>query len=150
VRADGNDVLASYQVTRDAVARARRGEGVTLVELMTYRRKGHAEHDNQSYVPDGEIERWARENDPLDRYAQRLTAGEGVAASELEGLDARVQAEIDAVTDLAEQSPPPDPRDCLVGVYADPPAAPALWYRAGIRSAVDRHERPAGWGTHDG
>jgi TPP-dependent pyruvate/acetoin dehydrogenase alpha subunit len=150
VRADGNDVIASYQVTRDAVARARRGEGVTLVELMTYRRKGHAEHDNQSYVPDGEIERWARENDPLDRYVQRLTGTEGVAASELEALDARVQAEIDEATDLAEQSPPPEPRDCLVGIYADPPAAPALWYRDGVRTAVDRHERPASWGTHDG
>ena len=150
VRADGNDVIASYQVTRDAVARARRGEGVTLVELMTYRRKGHAEHDNQSYVPAGEIERWARENDPLDRYVQRLTGAEGVAPSELEALDARVQAEIDDATDVAEQSPPPEPRDCLAGVYADPAEAPALWYREGIRSAVDRHERPAGWGTHDG
>jgi pyruvate dehydrogenase E1 component alpha subunit/2-oxoisovalerate dehydrogenase E1 component alpha subunit len=150
VRADGNDVIAAYQVTRDAVARARRGEGVTLVELMTYRRKGHAEHDNQSYVPDGELDRWARENDPLDRYVQRLTGSEGVAPSELEALDARVQAEIDDATDIAEQSPPPEPRDCLVGIYADPPEAPALWYREGVRSAVDRHERPAGWGTHDG
>jgi pyruvate dehydrogenase E1 component alpha subunit/2-oxoisovalerate dehydrogenase E1 component alpha subunit len=150
VRADGNDVIASYQVTRDAVARARRGEGVTLVELMTYRRKGHAEHDNQSYVSAGEIERWARENDPLDRYVQRLTGAEGVAPSELEALDARVQAEIDDATDVAEQSPPPEPRDCLAGVYADPAEAPALWYREGIQSAVDRHERPAGWGTHDG
>jgi TPP-dependent pyruvate/acetoin dehydrogenase alpha subunit len=150
VRADGNDVIAAYQVTRDAVARARRGEGVTLVELMTYRRKGHAEHDNQSYVPAGELERWARENDPLDRYVQRLTGSEGVAPSELEALDARVQAEIDDATDVAERSAPPEPRDCLAGVYADPPEAPALWYREGIRSAVDRHERPASWGTHDG
>jgi pyruvate dehydrogenase E1 component alpha subunit/2-oxoisovalerate dehydrogenase E1 component alpha subunit len=150
VRADGNDVIASYQVTRDAVARARRGEGVTLVELMTYRRKGHAEHDNQSYVPDGEIERWARENDPLDRYVQRLTGAEGVAPAELEVIDARVQAEIDDATDIAEKSPPPEARDCLIGVYADPPEAPALWYRDGVRSAVDRHERPASWGTHDG
>jgi TPP-dependent pyruvate/acetoin dehydrogenase alpha subunit len=150
VRADGNDVIATYQVTRDAVARARRGEGVTLVELMTYRRKGHAEHDNQSYVPAGELERWARENDPLDRYVQRLTGSEGVAPSELEALDARVVAEIDDATDVAERSLPPEPRDCLAGVYADPPEAPALWYREGIRSAVDRHERPASWGTHDG
>jgi TPP-dependent pyruvate/acetoin dehydrogenase alpha subunit len=150
VRADGNDVIAAYQVTRDALARARRGEGVTLIELMTYRRKGHAEHDNQSYVPPGEMERWARENDPLDRFVQRLTGAEGVATDELEAIDARVQAEIDDATDVAESSPPPAPRDCLVGVYADPPAAPALWYREGIHSAVDRHERPAGWGTHDG
>jgi TPP-dependent pyruvate/acetoin dehydrogenase alpha subunit len=150
VRADGNDVVAAYEATRDAVARARRGEGVTLIELMTYRRKGHAEHDNQSYVPAGEIDRWARENDPLDRFLQRLTGTEGVAATELEAIDARVQAEIDDATDIAEKSPAPEPRDSLVGVYADPPEAPALWYRAGIRSAVDRHERPASWGTHDG
>src|SRR6476661_433183 len=150
VRADGNDVVAAYEATRDAVARARRGEGVTLVELMTYRRKGHAEHDNQSYVPAGEIERWARENDPLDRYVRRLTGGERVARAELEAIDARVQAEIDDATDVAEKSPPPEPRDSLVGVYADPPEVPALWYREGIASAVDRHERPASWGTHDG
>jgi pyruvate dehydrogenase E1 component alpha subunit/2-oxoisovalerate dehydrogenase E1 component alpha subunit len=150
VRADGNDVVAAYEATRDAIARARRGEGVTLVELMTYRRKGHAEHDNQSYVPAGEIDRWARENDPLDRFRQRLTGTDGVAAGELEAIDARVQAEIDDATDVAEKSPPPEPRDSLVGVYADPSEAPALWYRAGIRSAVDRHERPASWGTHDG
>ncbi len=150
VRADGNDVIAAYQVTRDAVARARRGEGVTLIELMTYRRKGHAEHDNQSYVPGGEIDRWARENDPLHRYAQRLTTTEAIGTEELAAIDARVQTEIDDATDLAERSPPPEPRDCLVGIYADPPEAPALWYRAGIRAAVDRHERPASWGTHDG
>src|SRR5438477_6239111 len=104
-RADGNDVLATYDATKVAVDRARAGGGVTLVELMTYRRKGHAEHDNQSYVPAGEIERWERENDPLDRFLQRLTGTEGVAATELEAIDARVQAEIDDATDVAEKSP---------------------------------------------
>jgi TPP-dependent pyruvate/acetoin dehydrogenase alpha subunit len=98
-------------------------------------------------VPAGEIERWARENDPLDRYVQRLTVSEGVNAAELTAIDARVQAEIDDATDIAEKSPPPEPRDCLVGVYADPAEMPALWYRTGIRSAVDQHERPASWGT---
>src|SRR6476646_10285743 len=72
-QADGNDVIAVYDVTKRAVDRARRGEGVTLIELMTYRRKGHAEHDNQSYVPPGEIERWEAENDPITRYIARLT-----------------------------------------------------------------------------
>jgi pyruvate dehydrogenase E1 component alpha subunit/2-oxoisovalerate dehydrogenase E1 component alpha subunit len=150
VRADGNDVVATYEVTKEAVDRARRGEGVTLVELMTYRRKGHAEHDNQSYVPSGEIERWARENDPLDRYIKALTGRESVPIAELEGIDARVMAEIDRATDEAEASPAPEPRDGLLGVYADPAAAPVLWYREGIRSAVETHERPASWGTHDG
>ena len=149
-RADGNDVLATYQATSEAVDRARRGGGVTLVELMTYRRKGHAEHDNQSYVPAGEIDRWARENDPLDRYIARLTGEEGVSAEELSAIDVRVVSEIDTATDIAEASPPPEPRDCLTGVYADPADMPVLWYREGIRSAVDVHERPASWGTHDG
>ncbi len=150
VRADGNDVVEVYRTTREAVDRARRGGGVTLIEFMTYRRKGHAEHDNQSYVPQGEIERWAGENDPLDRYIARLTGRENVDAAELAAIDARIAEEIDRATDEAEKSPPPEPLDCLNGVYADPPAMPALWYRDGIRSAVDRHERPASWGTHDG
>ena len=96
VRADGNDVIAAYQVTRDAVARARRGEGVTLVELMTYRRKGHAEHDNQSLRarrrdrPLGPGERSAR---PLRPAAHRRP--KAWPPSELEAIDARVQAEID-------------------------------------------------------
>ena len=149
-RADGNDVLATYQATKDAVDHARKGGGTSLIEVATYRRKGHAEHDNQSYVPAGEIDHWARENDPVDRYVQRLTDAEGVAPDELAAIDARVTTEIDAATDLAETSPAPEPRDCLSGVYADPADMPVLWYREGISSAVDSHERPASWGTHDG
>ena len=139
-----------YRLTREAVDRARAGGGPTLIELMTYRRKGHAEHDNQSYVPAGEIERWASENDPLDRYSRALGERHGVVAEELERIDARVRDEVDQATDLAETSPPPEALDALVGVYADPPVMPALWYREGIRSAVQAHERPASWGTHDG
>src|SRR6185437_16238328 len=97
-QADGNDVIATYEVTKRAVDRARSGGGVTLIELMTYRRKGHAEHDNQSYVPPGEIDRWAAENDPVDRYVKRLV-GEGFDQSEMAALDARVKDEIDRATD---------------------------------------------------
>jgi TPP-dependent pyruvate/acetoin dehydrogenase alpha subunit len=148
-RADGNEVLAVYDVTRRAVDRARRGEGASLIELVTYRRKGHAEHDNQSYVPAGEIERWARENDPLTRYVERLTGAERITPAELEEIDARVVREIDLATDEAERSPGPDSEDALVGIYADPPTIEPLWFREGIRRAVAEHERPASWGTHD-
>ncbi len=148
-RVDGNDVIAVYEATRRAVDRARRGEGVSLVELVTYRRKGHAEHDNQSYVPKGEIERWESENDPLTRYAERLTGAEGIAAAELEKFDARVLQEIDIATDEAERSPVPESDDALIGIYADPATLEPLWFREGVRSAVEKHERPASWGTHD-
>jgi TPP-dependent pyruvate/acetoin dehydrogenase alpha subunit len=147
-RADGNDVIATYEVTKRAVDRARDGGGVTLIELVTYRRKGHAEHDNQSYVPPGEIDRWANENDPIDRYSKRLL-GEGFDKSDLDAIDTRVKEEIDRATDEAEASPMPDPTDALVGIYADPPAIAPLWFREGIKSAVEVHERPSSWGTHD-
>jgi TPP-dependent pyruvate/acetoin dehydrogenase alpha subunit len=146
--ADGNDVIATYEATKRAVDRARRGEGTSIVELMTFRRKGHAEHDNQSYVPAGQIERWAAENDPLDRYVIRL-ADEGVPADELAAIDARIQREIDEATDLAEQSGVPEPLDALVGIYADPPSAQPLWFREGKSAVVEKSERPSSWGTFD-
>ncbi len=150
IRADGNDVLEVLRVTREAVARARAGEGATLLELMTYRRKGHAEHDNQSYVPPGEVERWAAENDPIDRFVERLVREFGVSSHDLLAIDAEVQAEVDAATEQAEASPPCGGPDALDGVYADPPTMPVLWYRGDLGSAVEAHERPASWGTHDG
>jgi pyruvate dehydrogenase E1 component alpha subunit/2-oxoisovalerate dehydrogenase E1 component alpha subunit len=147
-QADGNDVVATYEATKRAVDRARRGEGVTLVELMTYRRKGHAEHDNQSYVPAGEIERWERENDPITRHLERLRA-EGVGDDVVAAIDARVVREVDEATDVAERSAAPDAADALVGVYADPPAEQPLWFRAGGDAVVREHERVQGWGTFD-
>ena len=143
-RADGNDVLATYEATKRAVDRARRGGGTSIVELVTYRRKGHAEHDNQSYVPAGEIERWEKENDPITRYLARLRA-EGVKDVEINAIDERVQREIDDATDIAEGLGVPEP----LGVYADPPAVEPLWFREGKRAAVDKNERAAGWGTFD-
>jgi TPP-dependent pyruvate/acetoin dehydrogenase alpha subunit len=147
-QADGNDVIATYEATKRAVDRARRGEGVTLVELITYRRKGHAEHDNQSYVPPGEIERWERENDPITRYLAQLRDS-GVSDETLAEIDARVTREIDEATDVAEQSGPPQALDALIGIYADPAAERPLWFREGKSTVVDSHERPEGWGTFD-
>ncbi|MGI8548279.1 MAG: thiamine pyrophosphate-dependent dehydrogenase E1 component subunit alpha [Gemmatimonadaceae bacterium] len=149
-QADGNDVLAVYDVTKRAVERARGGGGVTLVELITYRRKGHAEHDNQSYVPDGEIDRWAAENDPLDRFIAVLSDTEHVRDGEIRAIDERVTREIDIATDEAELSPMPDPIEALRGVYADHDMVEPLWFRTDVGSAVDAHERAEGWGTFNG
>ena len=149
-QADGNDVLATYAVTKKAVDRARRGEGVTLIELITYRRKGHAEHDNQSYVPEGEIDRWARENDPIDRYLVVLREQMGVSEKEIKAIDDRVMKELDIATEDAEAAPMPEPTDALVGIYADPAVIEPLWFRREKGGVVSEHERPAGWGTYDG
>jgi TPP-dependent pyruvate/acetoin dehydrogenase alpha subunit len=148
-QADGNDVLAVYDVTKRAVDRARRGEGVSIVELMTYRRKGHAEHDNQSYVPAGEIERWEMENDPITRYSARLRDEFDFTDADLEGVDERVRVVVDEATDVAERSAPPEALDALTGIYADPSTERPLWFREGLGSVVDQHERPEGWGVYD-
>jgi len=127
-QADGNDVLAVYEVTRAAVDRARAGEGVTLIELLTYRRKGHAEHDNQSYVSKEELEAWAA-NDPIDRYVTRLTENAWARKDELAAIDARISAEIDAAVAACEDEPLPEPMSALDQVLVSPPRAELEWYR---------------------
>lgn len=128
VQADGNDVLAVYEVTRAAVDRARAGEGVTLIELMTYRRKGHAEHDNQSYVPPEELAEWEA-RDPIDRFHRQLREHGWADAAELDAIDARILAELDAAVALVEDEPMPAAETALDGVLADPPRADLEWYR---------------------
>jgi len=129
VTVDGNDVFAVYAATKHAVERARRGKGVHFIEVKTYRRKGHAEHDDQHYVPPGELERWARENDPVDRYVKQLLQNEWVEEGELTALDTAVTDEVDQVTDACVDEPLPPGDSALPGVYANPPAATTLWFR---------------------
>jgi pyruvate dehydrogenase E1 component alpha subunit/2-oxoisovalerate dehydrogenase E1 component alpha subunit len=125
---DGNDVFPVYDATERAVERARRGEGVTLIEVVTYRRKGHAEHDDQRYQPKEEREQWARQ-DPIDRYVSRLVAEGWATQAELQAADRRVTAELDAAVAAAETEPLPRGDGALAAVLADPPEAERLWYR---------------------
>ena len=129
VTVDGNDVLAVFEATKFAVDRARRGKGVHFIEVKTYRRKGHAEHDNQHYVPKEELERWARENDPIDRYRKQLLANEWAEEADLAEIDEHVREEIDEATDACLDEPLPAGETALDSVYADPAAAPRLWFR---------------------
>ncbi len=130
VAVDGNDVLAVYEATRLAVERARRGKGVHFIEVKTYRRKGHAEHDDQHYVPKGELESWARENDPVDRYVKQLLHHGWAEEQDLKDIDERVRGEIDEAIDACVEEPLPPSDSALGGVYANPPAAPRHWYRS--------------------
>jgi len=128
VTVDGNDVFAVYEATKAAVGRARAGGGVSLVEVVTYRRRGHAQHDDQRYQSREEIARW-ESNDPVDRYVARVTSDGWLDATELAETDERVEGELDAAVDACEREPLPAPESALAGVYADPPAVPALWFR---------------------
>lgn len=115
---DGNDVLEVYGTVKRAVENARNGEGVTLIEVKTFRMKGHAEHDNQAYVPKELIEEW-RAKDALARF-ERVLLERGVASQEqLDSIQQRVKQEIDAATDEAERSPMPNPADAGRGLYIE-------------------------------
>jgi TPP-dependent pyruvate/acetoin dehydrogenase alpha subunit len=115
---DGNDVVAVYEVTRRAIARARAGEGPTLIEADTMRMRGHAEHDDMKYVPDEQLQAWAAK-DPIARYERHLT-GTGVASQgELDGIAAALEASLSADVDAALASPFPAPESALPNVYGD-------------------------------
>lgn len=115
---DGNDVFATYEVTKRAVDRARSGGGPTLVECKTYRMKGHAEHDAQSYVEKAELELW-KERDPIARCERVLEASGVMLEAERLEIARQLQEMVDADVAFAEASPLPDPSLAFRGVYAD-------------------------------
>ena len=114
---DGNDVLAVYDATKRAVERARSGGGVTLLEVKTFRMKGHAEHDNQAYVPKEIIEEW-RAKDPVVRFERLLLENGFATQDDITAIEQRVKREIDAATDEADASPMPNPSDAALGLFA--------------------------------
>lgn len=113
---DGNDVEAVYRAARNAIARARAGDGPTLLECKTFRMTGHSAHDDAGYVPKAKFEEWERK-DPISRFQQRLVEEGVLNFEEIKQLHARVIEEIDSAVHWAERSPYPAPEECLRGVY---------------------------------
>jgi TPP-dependent pyruvate/acetoin dehydrogenase alpha subunit len=118
VTVDGNDVEAVFDATREAVERARAGEGPTLIEAPTMRMHGHGAHDDMSYVPPELFEEW-RQRDPIDRYRERLAAEHGFSDNELDSLRHEVQQLVDESAKKALDSPMPDGDTARDGVFAD-------------------------------
>lgn len=135
VTVDGNDVEEVFAATRQAVVRARSGGGVTFIEAVSYRMKGHAEHDAQHYVDKEELEAW-RQKDPIERFTVRLLAEGAASRPELEAIDREVSALVESDLADAETSPMPAPDAVLSGVYADGVAErePAIVRQAEKRS----------------
>jgi pyruvate dehydrogenase E1 component alpha subunit len=107
---DGNDVLAVYQVVSDCVARARAGDGPSLVELLTYRMGAHTTADDPTkYRPPEELETWAK-RDPLLRFRKFLMDRSMLTDREDEELHETAAAEFQAALAEYEALPPPDPR----------------------------------------
>lgn len=116
---DGNDVLAVYEAAREAVDRARRGEGPTLIEARTYRMTAHSsDDDDRRYREREEIEAW-RLKDPIARFEKYLI-GRGVMGEEERGeIDEQIKAEVREASDYAEGAPFASPEEGFAGVYAE-------------------------------
>ncbi len=117
VTVDGNDLLAVYQAVREAVARARAGEGPGLIEALTYRWRGHSKSDRQRYRPREEVKAW-QARDPIARLRGQLLESGLAAAPQLDAVAAQAQAAIEEAVAYAEAAPEPDPESVEDGVYA--------------------------------
>ena len=115
---DGNDVVAVYQTSREAVERCRASEGPVIIESKTMRMRGHAQHDPAEYVPQ-EMFRYWKGRDPLDRYEKYLTENKLWDARAKAQTDARVERELKEDLEFAESSPFPPPELAEQGVYCE-------------------------------
>jgi len=117
VSVDGADVIAVYEVAKEAVERARRGEGPSLIEVRTYRLRGHFEGDPQLYRPKEDFE-LAKEKDPLANF-RKLLLEKGIATEEeLARIEEENEREVREAIDFALNSPYPEPEEALKGVFA--------------------------------
>ncbi|MEK6285493.1 MAG: thiamine pyrophosphate-dependent dehydrogenase E1 component subunit alpha [Acidobacteriota bacterium] len=115
---DGNDVMAVYRSACRAVDRARDGGGPTFIEAKTFRMRGHAAHDNQSYVPKEVLDQWTK-RDPITHFEKALKEKKVAGTADIDEVKKRVEATLDADLEWAESQPSPAPGDALGGVYAE-------------------------------
>ncbi|WBX79407.1 thiamine pyrophosphate-dependent dehydrogenase E1 component subunit alpha [Virgibacillus salarius] len=117
VVADGNDIIEIMNVTDDAIKRARRGDGPTLIEAKTYRWKGHSKSDAKKYRTREEEKEW-RAKDPIKRYKQVLIDAGLFTEETAEELRLAAKKEIEDAVEFSEESPMPTLDDLLTDVYA--------------------------------
>ena len=113
---DGNDVVAMYSTAKEAVERARSGEGPILIEAKTFRRRGHAQHDPAEYVPAAQREYWEK-RDPITLYEKFLTAEKLLDPKGKREIEEKITALLEKEREFAENSPAPPPEFAATGVY---------------------------------
>ncbi|TAM10835.1 MAG: thiamine pyrophosphate-dependent dehydrogenase E1 component subunit alpha [Nevskiaceae bacterium] len=118
VKVDGTDAVAVYEATAEAARRARAGEGPTLIECVTMRMHGHAEHDPASYVPREMLAEWAK-RDPVELFAARLQKLGHATEAEIAAIRENVRQEALAARKKALGDPMPVATNIEEGVYAD-------------------------------
>ncbi len=117
---DGNDVVAVYNTAREAVDRARAGEGPVLIEAKTFRRRGHAQHDPAEYVPKEQRAYWEK-RDPIALYEEFLTKEKLLDAKGKKEIETKINILLEKEREFAENSPMPPAETAAQGVYCTGP-----------------------------
>ena len=123
-KVNGTDIFAVYETVKNAVGRARKGDGPSLIECVTYRLspehslRASASSDTK-YRPEGEVEEWWEKHDPIKALRQKLTEMGYMTDDLAEQIEAKAKKEFDEAVDFATNSPEPDPESAFEGVYAD-------------------------------
>jgi len=115
---DGMDVLAVKEAGAKAVAQARAGKGPTILEMMTYRYRGHSMSDPAKYRSKEEVQKVRTERDPIERLRALLLGRDGIDEARLKALDKEVKEIVSEAADFAQQSPEPDASELTTDVYA--------------------------------
>jgi pyruvate dehydrogenase E1 component alpha subunit len=115
---DGMDVLAVRSVAQEAIARARAGDGPTLIEALTYRFRGHSLADPDELRSQEEKQFWG-ERDPIERFSIYLQNHNLASAEELKAIHSQIQAQIDDAVQFAETSPEPSPSELHRYIFAE-------------------------------
>ncbi len=118
VTVDGNDVIAVYEAVKEAVKRARQGEGPTLIECKTYRHRGHFEGDPTVYRSEEEVEQW-KKKDPIKRFRKKLLELGTVTEDELNSIDEEVDKMVEEAVEYAKKGKFPEPEKAVEDVYTD-------------------------------
>jgi acetoin:2,6-dichlorophenolindophenol oxidoreductase subunit alpha len=118
VTVDGNDVLAVYVSAKEAVERARAGDGPTLMECVTYRWRGHFEGDPQPYRTQDEVESW-KQRDPLGTAEAYLRERGALSDDDKAQMVSEIRADIEAAVEFAEAASMPSPEEALQDIYTD-------------------------------
>ena len=121
---DGMDVLAVKAAVDEAVARVRGGEGPIILEMKTYRYRGHSMSDPAKYRSKDEVQEIRTERDSIDQARQRLL-DDGVDEAEIKEIDKEIKAQIAEAADFAQESPQPDPSELFADVLIETGGEPA-------------------------
>jgi TPP-dependent pyruvate/acetoin dehydrogenase alpha subunit len=113
---DGFDVFAVFEAASEAIARARRGDGPTLLETKTYRFYGHFQGDQVTYRTAEELDTY-KQRDPIVAFRKSLVDRGIATADELDAIDSRVASELDEAWSAAKAAPFPEPQEALTDVY---------------------------------